>query len=281
VDEPQRKRGLVGPALVVVALTLAVVGFGVYWTGIRDRAPGARSPGTAATGHQPTTGGPQPTTSHQSTTPTSTGVHFSFDDGLAALAAGTPALAVRSAEGGQVTGVPHGTGSAVAFPEPCAVYGAPTCPRVVLTVVDDDRLSPGRRALRWGASVQITPSQTTKGSNVLQKGFSTGGGQFKLQVDGHAGNPSCVMVDSAKGSPVQVAKASISVADGAWHAVTCSRSGSSLTIAVDGTVVGQTTVPAELSVNTDAKLCIGGKGTSPNNDQFSGVLDDVFVDIEP
>jgi hypothetical protein len=31
-------------------------------------------------------------------------------------------------------------------------------------------------------------------------------------------------------------------------------------------------------VNTDP-LCIGGKGTSANNDQFAGVIDDVYVSI--
>jgi hypothetical protein len=50
-----------------------------------------------------------------------------------------------------------------------------------------------------------------------------------------------------------------------------------LTVAVDGKVTGRQAIPASLSIENDNPLCIGGKGTSANNDQFAGVIDDVFV----
>jgi hypothetical protein len=78
---------------------------------------------------------------------------------------------------------------------------------------------------------------------------------------------------------IHVATASVSVSDGQWHTVECSRAGSSLTVTVDGALAGQTKVPASLSIVNNNPLRIGGKGISANNDQFHGVLDDVFVSI--
>jgi hypothetical protein len=71
----------------------------------------------------------------------------------------------------------------------------------------------------------------------------------------------------------------VPVADGQWHAVECARVGGLLTLTVDGTVRGSVALPTTLSVSNTQPLSIGGKGTSPNNDQFAGSLDDVYVDI--
>ncbi len=261
----------------VAVLTVAVVAAGVHWrsgtptpgAGHRVGTGSAPMGGASAAGSQPTS------TGRPSGVPGRTSVHFSFDGGP-----GQPELALRSAAGGRVTGVPHGDGTALAFPAPCPQYGAAHCPRAVLEAPGGG-LNPGGQPLRWGATVLLTGAQTTRGSNIVQKGTSLGGGQFKLQVDGVAGDPSCVLVDSAPGSPIQVAKAAVSIADGAWHEVVCQRDGSLLTVSIDGNQRGVTSIPSGLSVTNADTLRIGGKGTSPNNDQFSGVLDDVFVDIGP
>ncbi|MFG2038834.1 LamG-like jellyroll fold domain-containing protein [Dactylosporangium sp. NPDC048998] len=137
-------------------------------------------------------------------------------------------------------------------------------------------LNPGRAEFGYGASVLIRSDETSKGANVMQKGFSIGDSQFKLQVDGVAGRPSCVIVGT--GSPtIFVALASRSVADGRWHRIACSRGNALLTVAVDGAEVGRTAIPSSLSIVNDDPLSIGGKGTSANNDQFVGVIDDVYV----
>ena len=254
-----------------MVLTLAILGaVGVHWQGSPlTGATGRGVPGVARLPSPSVAGG-------------GTGVRFSFDGGLAALnqvGPGQLALAVRAAEGGHLTGVPHGSGTALAFPAPCARYGAADCPRAVLEVLDSGGLSPARRSVRWGASLLLAADQATPGSNVLQKGVSTGGGQYKLQVDGPAGRPSCVLAGSVPDSPIYVVKSTVSVADARWHTVACTRLGPSLTVVVDGLTAGQVSVPDDLSVANSDTLRIGGKGTSPNNDQFSGVLDDVFVDI--
>ena len=52
-----------------------------------------------------------------------------------------------------------------------------------------------------------------------------------------------------------------------------------LVILIDGALRGLVVIPATLSVTNRYPLSIGGKGTSQDNDQFQGALDDVWVRI--
>jgi hypothetical protein len=112
----------------------------------------------------------------------------------------------------------------------------------------------------------------------VRKGNTTSGSQWKLQIDGHAGRPSCVLVGPGSGR-AYLAGSAVSVADGGWHVVTCARSGGALTITVDSRVQGRTRLPAGLAVSNATPLRIGGKGTGPDNDQYRGSVDDVFYDL--
>jgi hypothetical protein len=186
------------------------------------------------------------------------------------------AMRVHAAAGGAVRTESRGGGLAVRFPPPCPQYGDPACPRAILET--SFAANPGTGPLRFGATVRLAANETSEGENVLQKGFSQGHSQFKLQVDGASGQPSCVLVGTS--SPhIFVATTGVSVANGQWRAVECVRTGSSLTVLVDGTVAGRANVPTELSIVNNDPLRIGGKGTSANNDQYHGALDDVFVSI--
>ncbi|MET7417926.1 LamG-like jellyroll fold domain-containing protein [Dactylosporangium sp. NPDC005555] len=207
-----------------------------------------------------------------------TGIRYSFDSGIIGPVldgAGRLPLRVRKA-GGDLSTVPHNGGLAVRFPQPCEHYGAESCARAILQSGPAEFLNPGQGAFTYGASVLVAPDETSKGANVLQKGFSVGGSQFKLQVDGAAGRPSCVIVGTS-GPTIYVALASLTVADGRWHQIECSRSDALLTVAVDGRIKGRSPIPSSLSIVNPDPLCIGGKGTSANNDQFIGAIDDVFV----
>jgi hypothetical protein len=185
-------------------------------------------------------------------------------------------LRAHAAAGGAVQTEPHGGGRAVRFPAPCPDYGDPACPRVILET--SFAANPGTAPLRFGATVRLAATETSNGENVLQKGFSHGHSQFKLQIDGSGGQPSCVLVGTS--SPrIHVVTAGASVADGQWHTVECARVGTALTVFVDGAAAGRADVPAGLSIVNNDPLRIGGKGTSANNDQFHGALDDVFVSI--
>jgi hypothetical protein len=173
----------------------------------------------------------------------------------------------------KVTRVAHGAGRAVRFPPRC--HRNP-CPRFVLRADSTPSLNPGARPLRYGAAVRLAPDRTTNGQNILQKGYSTEGSQYKLQIDGRSGHPSCALV---AGAAIHLAIARVTVADARWHTLECRRENTSLTILVDGLAQGSTRIPAGLSVTNNRPLSLGGKSAHGNNDQFHGDLDDVWVEI--
>jgi hypothetical protein len=196
------------------------------------------------------------------------GVRYSFDT------ADRGGLRVVSRGGGTVRSVPGVTGAAVAFPPPCGG----SCPRAILAGRDDNALDPGTRPIRYGATVLLRAEQTADGSNVVQKGVWSSSSQWKLQVDGRGGQPSCAMMGTGS-RRVHVVRAPVSVADGRWHQVTCARSGAVLQVEVDGVPRARVAVPARLSVRNSAPLRIGGNGVSPTSDLFHGAVDEVFVSV--
>jgi hypothetical protein len=78
---------------------------------------------------------------------------------------------------------------------------------------------------------------------------------------------------------IRLVRSTVSVADGRWHALECRRIGARLAILVDGVPRGAGTIPATLSVDNTGPLSVGGKGAYTDNDQFQGVLDNVWVRI--
>ncbi|MFC7531571.1 LamG-like jellyroll fold domain-containing protein [Actinoplanes sp. GCM10030250] len=171
--------------------------------------------------------------------------------------------------------ITHGAGKAVKFPPGCT---GRRCPRLALHAASTPALNPAARPIRYGATVKLAPGQTSDGQNVLQKGYSTTGGQYKLQVDKLPGHPSCAM--TSEDSPtIHLATSRATVADGAWHVLECRRSGTTLTILVDGRVRAATSVPAGLTVDNTAPLVLGGKGLSLDSDPFQGALDDAWISI--
>ncbi|AGL20868.1 LamG-like jellyroll fold domain-containing protein [Actinoplanes sp. N902-109] len=208
------------------------------------------------------------------------GVSYNFDstvrDGVFDDGSGNGhALQVLTGKGAVLRTMTHGSGQAVVFPDPCTGTG---CPRMILQAVNSADLNPGTRPIRYGAQVRLTASQTSDGQNVLQKGYSSAGGQYKLQVDKLPGKPSCALTDAAQPT-IYVAKSTITIADGTWHSLECRRSGTTLSIVVDGTVTKTVPVPAGLSIDNTAPLVLGGKGLAENADQFQGALDDAWVRV--
>jgi hypothetical protein len=184
-------------------------------------------------------------------------------------------LRVISYQGGRVRAVAHGPGTALAFPGKCTQQ---VCPHVALQSGDSADLNPGIRDIAFGADVLLAPGQTSTGQNVVQKGYSTTSSQYKLQIDGTAGHPSCVLVDVHR-PVIRMVRSAVTIADGIWHRVRCQRTGTRLEVYVDGMLRGRTTVPADLNVANDLPLSIGAKGAYRDNDQFNGTLDNVWVRI--
>jgi hypothetical protein len=167
----------------------------------------------------------------------------------------------------------------VRFPAPCEPGAGTVCPRGIVEVPGDPVFVPGTTDFGYGARVLMTPAETSKGANVVQKGFSVGGGgQWKLQVDGVQGTPSCVLVGGGQ-TDINALTADVGVADGRWHDVSCLRDGDTLIIAVDGVENGTATLPAGLVVTPGGPVRVGGKNVKPDNDQFFGAVDDVFYGV--
>jgi hypothetical protein len=204
--------------------------------------------------------------------------HYSFNERAGSIvdeSGNGHTLRVVSAQGGRVRPVAHGRGTAIAFPGKCTTQ---VCPHVALQSGDSADLNPGTRDIAFGADVLLTPGQTGPGQNVVQKGYSATSSQYKLQIDGAAGHPSCVLVDVRRPA-IRMVRSAVTIADSNWHRVRCQRVGTRLEVYVDNVLRGRTTVPADLNVYNDLPLSIGAKGAYRDNDQFNGVLDNVWVRI--
>lgn len=188
---------------------------------------------------------------------------------------GPSPLVARTAAGGALRTEPHGGGLAIRFPPRCR---GDACPRAILESPLLDELNPGTRPLSFGAAVKMAPTDTADGANIVQKGYSVGGvTQYKLQVDGRAGNPSCVLASKTQ---IYRIVAPVRVADGRWHRLDCRRTGPMLAVHVDGLPRAILLVPADLSIVNTVPLRIGGKSVKPDNDQYAGALDDVYIAIQ-
>jgi hypothetical protein len=169
---------------------------------------------------------------------------------------------------------PRGRGQAVAFPGSCDEQTE--CPRAMVEVSHAAEIDPGARDFEYGATVWLAAEETTSGSNIVQKGrFGTEGGQWKLQVDGDDGRPTCVIRSDAPGAVPVVVRSKASIADSAWHRVVCRRYGFGVSIEVDGDERrkhGETG-----SVANDAPIRVGAPGVGEEDDQFHGRIDDVYL----
>ena len=105
----------------------------------------------------------------------------------------------------------------------------------------------------------MTRADLADGANVLQKGYSVGGGsQYKLQVDHLLGHPSCVI--AGQRHRIYRAEPWIDVADGRWHNLVCTRNADRLVMTVDGVDRAWVRVPPRLSIANPEPLRVGGKG---------------------
>jgi concanavalin A-like lectin/glucanase superfamily protein len=208
-------------------------------------------------------------------------LRYSFDGGVRRPLTDTSGgheLLTLGQNGGELRLVPQGTGFAVAYPSRCTLARERDCPRAILQGLRDDSLNPGTRPIEYGASVLMTRSDLADGANVVQKGYSVGGGsQYKLQVDHLLGHPSCVIAGQRHW--IYRAEPWIDVADGRWHSLVCSRTSDRLVITVDGVERAWVRVPPRLSIANPEPLRVGGKGPAQGNDQFAGEIDNVFVSI--
>ena len=208
-------------------------------------------------------------------------LRYTFDSGVnkpITSANGGHELRALGQNGGTLSLVPQGLGLAVEYPQRCTLVRERDCPRAILEGDRDDSLNPGDRPVSYGASVLMTHDDLSDGANVVQKGYSVGGvSQFKLQVDHQLGHPSCVI--AGQRARIFRAEPDIDVADGTWHDIACTRTTDRLAISVDGVERAWVHVPPGLSIANSEPLRVGGKGANKGNDQFAGLVDNVFMTI--
>lgn len=208
---------------------------------------------------------------------------YTFDagatrDGRVAEQSGRGApLTVRTADRGAVRFLAGRSGRYLSLPARCSA-NASTCPRALLQGTDDPDLDPGVRAFRWGATVNLTKAQLSGSPNLMQKGVATTESQWKMQIGETQGRAQCVVVGRGSNRKY-VARSTVSVADGKWHKVLCTRSGTALTVHVDGTLRGRATVPSTMSISNDKPLRLGGPNFNKASDMYHGSLDDVYAQL--
>jgi hypothetical protein len=142
----------------------------------------------------------------------------------------------------------------------------------VVTVPDAADLDPADQTFRVATTLRL--ARAPRGSSdfdVVRKGvLRTAGGYWKMQIDG-AGRANCRF--KGPGGDVRVGDVR-SINDGAWHAVACVRSSSSVTVEVDGR---STTRSGSVgAISTRAALSIGSKPAG-TTDQFAGSIDWVRI----
>ena len=149
----------------------------------------------------------------------------------------------------------------------------PPHPRHVVTVPDRADLDPGSRDY----AVTVRLRTTYQFGNIIQKGQATAaGGNFKLQIP--HGIVQCLFRGSI-GSRLVSAPRPIN--DGRWHTVRCERTGSGLTLSIDGSAVARRSGWTGRIANS-WPLSIGGKTSCDQVevgcDYYAGDIDYVEID---
>jgi hypothetical protein len=236
-------------------------------------------PAAAANVATPANAGPKISTA--ATAPTVV-ARYTFDTGIAAggiaeVSGRGSAAAVRSVDAGALAVATAGTNKYSRFPGKCTP-GKPVCPRVILEAPDDADLDPGLRRFQWGASVRVLTDQLGSSSNIMQKGLYDTDSQWKMQIGPNHGKAQCVVVGQGSARSY-VARSSSAIADGNWHKVLCERNGKRLTITVDGVPQSGVDLPANLVVDNNRPLRIGGPNFSNREALYHGWLDEVYASL--
>lgn len=146
----------------------------------------------------------------------------------------------------------------------------PAHPEHLVTIPDEPSVDPGMDDY----SMEIRYRTTNKFGNLIQKGqATTSGGQMKIQLP--KGRPSCYY----KGSAGRVgigAPASMTLNDGAWHTLKCTRTATQVQLYVDGQLVGRKNGVSG-NIDNTFPISIGGK---PKCDQIKVTCDYFGGDVD-
>ena len=141
----------------------------------------------------------------------------------------------------------------------------------IVKVPSASSLNPGSSPFTWTTHVKFTQLPRDD-YDLVRKGLSTtSGGHWKSEVL-NTGKAYCEVRGSSGTAHLTNGP---TLNNGAWHAITCTRSGSTLTLTVDGK--SYSTTHASGTVSNSAPLTIGAK--TSNGDYYKGVMDEVQLSI--
>ena len=148
--------------------------------------------------------------------------------------------------------------------------------RGVIDVGTSASLDPQRDDFSFGAVIRLT--RGAGDWNIMQKGYWSDPGQWKLSLDVTPDGLrfSCRVRGSA-GAVMAYSPVGVVTAAGPWVRVACRRDATSVSVTVDGEVVG-VEQGATGNVESDSPYLIGSKGmNAAEPDQFRGLMDYVWV----
>lgn len=150
----------------------------------------------------------------------------------------------------------------------------------VVNVPDRPSLNPGTATLRITASVRFTvvPSRSVGDYDLVRKGVAgTAGGTWKMEIFPPSGNTQgtayCQFQDANK--KTASIRHSRNLADGAWHTITCVKTGSAISVIVDG--AAKSLAVRLGSISNSKPVTLGAK--PGGGDQYLGDMDEVSIRI--
>lgn len=145
----------------------------------------------------------------------------------------------------------------------------------VVTVPHNTKLNPGSGIFTATLRVRFSavPSNAVGDYDLIRKGLAgTAGGEWKMEIL-RSGKAYCLF----HGSGGRLAfSAGPNLANNAWHAISCQRSGNQLRLTVDG-VTFTKAGPTGTIANTSTTF-VGAKSSS-GGDQYSGLIDEVVLAV--
>lgn len=186
---------------------------------------------------------------------------------------GTPASAFDTA------GTNHGTNHSIVGTGSGYVFNG-TSSRVI--VPDSTSLNPGTANFSYGATIVMdAPPGARSTDDILRKGVDNGaGGYYKLEVvDVQGVAKARCRVKDANGV-VAAIQAPTSLADGLPHTLTCNKTGTSVSVKVDGYRPRIKTVASLGSISNAYDLALGAKAEATATtgfDWFTGTMLDAWI----
>jgi hypothetical protein len=139
-------------------------------------------------------------------------------------------------------------------------------------VPDASSLDPGTQDVSITVHVKFTvvPPASVGDYDLVRKGTSN---YYKVEIAG-TGKARCQFHGTSNGAGLVLGS---NLADGAWHTIVCTKTATSITGVVDGTITKTKTVTIG-SISNAVALSLGGKSKG-SDDLYRGVMDEVSVTI--